>query len=98
MSCFVKCMLKRSQKAVLFPGGPSGFEFTKCWFLQIPGDTLQRGCLNIFLYDSRFGETVGPEERVCSKPTGGMFVWPSLPDILISIFSKVPQMCVAGNK
>ena len=41
--------------------------------------------------DGRFGETVGPEERVCSEPAGGIFVSPTLPDILISIFSKYPR-------
>lgn len=42
---------------------------------------------------SCFGETVGPEERVCPEPAGGIFLWPWLPDILISIFSKYPR-CV----
>lgn len=40
---------------------------------------------------------LGPEGRVCpgaaGRDRGGIFVWPSLPDIFISIFSRSPR-CV----
>lgn len=49
---------------------------------------------SVSLCDGLFGQTIGPEGRVYSEPTGGIFVWPSLPDILIFIFSKYPT-CVS---